>query len=114
VSAGSGFGQLWRKYRHSAKLRKHAWSLTKDEFRGLVEAPCHFCGRDPSLVHRWRGSEYVFTGVDRWDNTRGYVAGNVVPCCATCNFLKGRLAGEEFLEAVARIVVAQVRKCERP
>lgn len=114
VSAGSAFGQLWRRYKSNAKLRKYQWALTRAEFQRLVESECHFCGKHRAQTIRWRGAEYAYTGVDRWDNARGYVPGNVVPCCTTCNFLKGSLAADEFLEAVARIVVAQVRKCEKP
>jgi hypothetical protein len=36
-------------------------------------------------------------------STRGYVAGNVTSCCSECNYAKGDLTPEEFLELVRRI-----------
>jgi hypothetical protein len=44
-------------------------------------------------------------GIDRYDACTGsaYVIGNMVPCCTECNFMKGRLHGDDFLAQCARI-----------
>lgn len=38
------------------------------------------------------------TGLDRVDNNRGYVKGNVVPCCWECNQKKGTKSPEDFTQ----------------
>jgi hypothetical protein len=41
-----------------------------------------------------------FNGVDRRDNSRGYVKGNMLPACWTCNKMKGKLSYQDFVAAV--------------
>jgi hypothetical protein len=42
--------------------------------------------------------------VDRIDSDGVYSPDNSVPCCATCNFMKGSLSIEEFLDKSNAIV----------
>jgi hypothetical protein len=42
--------------------------------------------------------------VDRIDSDGVYSPNNSVPCCATCNFMKGSLSVEEFLAKAYAIV----------
>ena len=50
-----------------------------DDLERLISNSCHYCG-GPLNEH---GS-----GLDRMDNSKGYIRGNVVPCCKDCNTLK--------------------------
>lgn len=50
-------------------------------------------------------------GIDRVDNTRGYEKGNVVPCCGTCNLLKGARTVDEFLAQI--FAIAEFQKTAR-
>jgi len=43
-------------------------------------------------------------GLDRIDNTKGYVIDNVVPCCGHCNLMKRGMTVLEFKEHIQRIV----------
>lgn len=45
-------------------------------------------------------------GIDRWDNSRGYLADNVVPCCKDCNRAKMTRPPREFVEG-CRAIAAQ-------
>lgn len=59
---------------------KH-FDLSFEQWCDLVlDKPCHYC--DGPL-------EKKGCGLDRKDNTLGYVIGNVVSCCKECNRLKG-------------------------
>jgi hypothetical protein len=40
---------------------------------------------------------FVYNGLDRVDNTLGYLPGNVVACCTQCNGAKLNYTQEEFL-----------------
>jgi hypothetical protein len=117
-------------YKHAAKKRNLEWGITDGEFFGLIEKQCYYCGRQPSGIariqqrsslHVREASELLYTGVDRFDNNRGYVVGNVVPCCKRCNIGKNTLSGFEFIE-LARAIAKnhsqetfdEAAKAERP
>ena len=74
--------------------RKIEVGITREQHARLLTKPCHYCGGK---------LEETGTGLDRLDHTRGYVRGNVVPCCGVCNTIKGLL--ERFgIERVRRVV----------
>ena len=75
----------------SAKERHLNWNLTFEQWTSLIVGKiCHYC--DGELPKS--GS-----GLDRKNNNRGYVLKNVVPCCQTCNWIKG--PNLTYLEMVA-------------
>ena len=85
-------------YRCNARRRPIKWELTREEFRALVLAGCHYCGTDRA------------GGIDRLDSTGGYIKGNVVPCCAPCNYAKRLMTVAEFLAWVRRVCAHQAVK----
>ena len=85
------------RYRRCAINRGLSFELSKDEARQLFRSPCWYCGAAP---HPDRGS---FTGIDRRDNTKGYVAGNVVACCSACNYAKMDWTEDEFIVWALRL-----------
>jgi 5-methylcytosine-specific restriction endonuclease McrA len=42
------------------------------------------------------GTDYIYNGIDRIDNERGYLPDNAVPCCKRCNQAKADMAIDEF------------------
>lgn len=80
------------EYGYGAKLREIAFTLTFDEFMLFWKKPCHYCSADIGGI-----------GLDRVDNTQGYVIGNIVPCCKVCNRGKSNLSQHEFFAWVARV-----------
>jgi hypothetical protein len=44
---------------------------------------CKTC-RKATQIHR----DFRWNGIDRIDSSKGYVPGNVVPCCTVCNIMK--------------------------
>ena len=44
-----------------------------------------------------------YSGLDRLDSSKGYIHGNVVPCCRNCNVFRGRIPVEKFFEMIERI-----------
>ena len=64
------------------------------------------CGVPPQQIRssKGRNGDYTYNGIDRVDNEKGYVHGNVEACCGTCNFLKGNLSLAEFHAAILRII----------
>ena len=100
----SGFKALYSGYRIRAANKGLDFALSEAEFRDLTQQNCFFCKATPRAVFtNGQGLDpnaytaYVYNGIDRWDNSLGYVAGNCVPCCKVCNYAKAGLSGEEFV-----------------
>lgn len=85
-----------RSYIQHAGYRSIIVELSENRFIQLFQQPCYYCGTTGSL-----------NGVDRLDNTKGYVEGNVVSSCLTCNRAKNKMSQEEFLSWIKRIAVHQ-------
>lgn len=92
---------LFYNYQKSAKQRKIEWRLSKKKFLELTSGNCHYCGTPPDKIW-WGNSEkncngyYAYIGIDRIDNTKGYLLGNVVSCCTHCNVAKACMTQDEF------------------
>lgn len=82
-------------YKANAKKRGILVELSFEQFEALIEQPCHYCGSGPASH-----------GIDRIDNTKGYIQGNVASCCATCNGMKSDLALDAWI-AHLRVVVSR-------
>ena len=84
----------YNEYRRSAILRNLQFELNENLFEELVNSHCHYCNTyDKDKV----------IGIDRINSLLGYIENNVLPCCATCNHLKGDLQYDEFLELIVKI-----------
>ena len=71
-------------------------AISKDDYCALVKVPCAYCSeRPPAATGRH--------GIDREDNGLGYVQGNCVPCCTTCNMMKWKLSRSDFLDHARRL-----------
>jgi hypothetical protein len=75
-----------KHYRLNAKKKRRDFCLSWDQVKALITEPCHYCGASPPPhnLDCWRGVR--FHGIDRVDNARGYVPGNVVTACKECNY----------------------------
>jgi len=91
-------------YKHSAKRRNIKWELTEEQFAKITQQNCYYCGAKPSNIARKKenNGDYIYNGIDRLDNTKGYTIDNVVPCCFMCNQAKHNHTLQEFKEWVKR------------
>ncbi len=92
--------KIFWDYRRRSTKKNFPFELEKETFKGLLKNSCHYCGSEAS----------PFNGIDRVDNSQGYVPGNVVTCCKTCNFLKHSLSVDTFLGQVQKIYLKQFLK----
>ena len=99
--------QTLARYQHQAKSRGLTWELQDAEAFSLFQGDCHYCGRSPeSRVYLTRtelNSGFTYNGIDRKNNEIGYLPGNVVSCCVTCNRAKNKMSYEEFLAYLHRV-----------
>lgn len=66
-------------YKNGAKKEKrnYVFELTFEEANTLFHQDCTYCGE------HWTAEQLM--GIDRFDNSQGYVPSNVVAACGTCN-----------------------------
>jgi hypothetical protein len=93
----ASFNHILREYKGQAKKGNREFSLSNDEFKELILADCFYCGKKPSQVKPGKKNGIViYNGIDRIDNFKGYVKGNVVTCCRQCNIAKRDQTVKEF------------------
>lgn len=100
-----GYNGVIRNYKRMAAARGHVWELSDDEAIQLLRANCYYCGSPPknSLLVNHARLPTIYTGIDRVNNTRGYVTGNVVACCKRCNIAKATMTLQEFKDWVCAV-----------
>lgn len=106
--ADSGLTQnrLFNKYINSAKRKKTPFNLSKKEFFMLTKQNCFYCDSPPNTILKknlYAKGQYIYNGIDRKDNFKGYSKKNCVPCCGACNRAKNIMGSDEFLELVSCI-----------
>lgn len=100
----AAFNFLFSKWKLGAARRSIEWALSKDHVRKLARQNCFYCGAAPSYVSRHGGNGvFLYNGLDRVDNLRGYTPANVKSCCGRCNDWKCNYTETEFLAHVFRI-----------
>ena len=98
-------------YIKNAKIRSLSFNLSFDEFCQIVVKNCYYCGLEPeqgrnkSRLNRPKVFNGItkHNGIDRVDNSRGYVQDNIVPCCKTCQYAKRAMTEIEFYTWVRRV-----------
>lgn len=103
----AAFNALIRGMERHAKKVGVSWKLTKEQVRSLVTQRCYYCGIEPKKRTCFGSNHYNGTffanGLDRQNNSLGYIIDNVVPCCKTCNMAKRAMTVEQFKLWVIRV-----------
>lgn len=104
---GAHVNALFTGRKRSAKERKLAWEITKEHARSMFESNCFYCDGPPQMAytHKNLSGSYAWNGIDRVDNSLGYIPSNCVSCCWDCNRAKGTLSHEDFMEWIKRLIV---------
>jgi len=87
-----------RNYKRRAIKQGREYNLTLEQFAEITQKDCYYCGAKPNNINNKKdcNGKYIYNGIDRIDNTKGYTMGNIVPCCRNCNAAKGTLTLREF------------------
>lgn len=101
----SSFNNILSSYKDRAKRKSLKFSLTKDEFKALILGNCQYCGSEPKNILRKKKQNgfIVYNGVDRLDNSKGYIKENCVTACEICNKAKRDLNLEEYLSWIQKL-----------
>jgi len=90
--------------RAKAKNRNLKWNIEKEIFFKLIKKKCYYCGES---IANEKGC-----GLDRLDNSRGYIIDNVVTACGICNGARNNyFTPEEWKTAITAIL--NFRKANR-
>lgn len=81
----------WSQYANKAATRGFEFKLTHDDLHDLLDKDCAYCGG--------KGG-----GIDRIDSSKGYVLGNVNPCCWECNQMKNDLPLKDWLAKMKKVI----------
>jgi hypothetical protein len=103
----AGFRNAWGHLKKNARNRKLEFSLTQEFVKRLHSKPCWYCGSLPSngkgCLSNCNG-EYIYNGIDRIDNAKGYTVDNVVPCCFICNRAKRDMSISKFQDWIKKLI----------
>jgi hypothetical protein len=88
-------------YRGMAKKKNRDFKISLDILREMIKQPCAYCGKLEHTKMKYRGDKNIifgYNGIDRIDSSKGYIEGNIVTCCKTCNTGKNALSIDDFYE----------------
>ncbi len=85
----------YQTYMKRALKKDLEFILTKESFQRIQSESCNYCKKDNTATHQ--------NGIDRKDNKRGYTNDNCVSCCGECNYMKGTLSIDEFINQCKRV-----------
>jgi len=92
-------------YKRKAKIRGLEWNLAETQFKEITQQNCHYCGAKPNNVgkHETKNGNYIYNGLDRINNNKGYMIDNIVPCCKHCNVAKNDMTLQEFKDWIGKV-----------
>ena len=80
-------------YKKSCTKRNIKLNILENEYLNILTYPCHYCGCFNQGAN----------GIDRIHSELHYEVDNIVPCCKTCNSLKGTLTTLQFKQKLKNI-----------
>ena len=97
--------KIYKSYKKSAKTRKFEFKLTLEELTSLILENCYYCGSSFKNAQALTcGRIFRYNGIDRIDNTKGYLPDNVLTCCHNCNTMKNDMTIEDFTIYVYNLI----------
>lgn len=108
----AGLNAMFSTYSLNALKAKRKFELTMGKFRALTSSDCYYCGSPPSYIkcnnssisHRKsKWGDYIYNGIDRKCNEKGYSSENCVSCCFICNAAKNGMSFDDFKPYITNI-----------
>lgn len=91
---------IHHQYKEASKAKGRDFELEVEDFKVILDA-CYYCGEKPS--RRYKKTNIFYNGLDRMNNKKGYVKGNVVSCCWRCNKIKLDNDCNYFLDVIKKV-----------
>ena len=91
-------------YKSNARKRGISFDLSYSQFETLVDSECYFCGDTGGNTLRKRGyNVYSYNGIDRVDNSVGYLPSNCISYYSWCNKAKNNDTLANFVDKCKKI-----------
>lgn len=97
---------IYNQYRTNANKKHREFNLSMEEFIKLIDGNCFYCGSPPNQIRSATTistGKYIFNGIDRIDDSKGYTIENCVSCCRDCNVSKGMKTTDEFFDWIVNV-----------
>ena len=115
---------VYQNYEANAKRNGRVFDISYQHFLEMTRQCCEYCGKPPCIIRKrkqkkkngdghYHYPDFIYHGIDRVDNSQGYVIGNVVTFCQICNFAKREMTVEQFLGWVTAIYEYQAERIIR-
>jgi len=97
--------RAYGNYESNARKRNISFDISFEQFLDLAKQNCYYCGSAPSNKYSSRANngDFIYQGIDRKDNTKGYTVENCVSCCKICNRAKDTMTYQEFIEWINKV-----------
>jgi hypothetical protein len=82
-------------YKSRANKKQIDFEINETEFHNIISNPCYLCGKKNSETHS--------NGIDRIDNSIGYIISNLQTCCGECNYMKKDYNIDDFMNKLKMI-----------
>lgn len=109
--------QLYNKYIIlRSKTINLDYDISMEEFLKTIKSDCFYCDSEPVDSVLFSKRKYVnnkpfkVNGIDRVDSNKGYITGNIVPCCTVCNVMKMDLSLKDFFDRINKIYNKHLNK----
>lgn len=86
---------FYKSYKYRAEKKNIEFNINEYLFNEIIKNECYICGKQSTLDH--------LNGIDRFDNSKGYILENCRSCCHTCNFMKSDYEYNEFIDKLIKI-----------
>jgi hypothetical protein len=95
---------LLQTYKKAALTRGYLFNLTDKAFENYLFSTCYYCGIQPNNKITRGNKSIYYNGIDRKDNSLGYLDDNCVTCCGKCNMIKNKYSHDDFLQHLKSII----------
>lgn len=100
--------RIYKIYKKGAEKRGYIFNLTFEEADSLMQENCHYCDEPPvenigDQTYTYGQGVFKRNGIDRLDNTQGYITSNVVACCSKCNIAKMDNSENDFYNWIQKV-----------
>lgn len=99
----SAINELFSSYKRGALKRRIEFCLSKKDFISFIFNNCFYCDKVPSNKFINKRCTLLYSGIDRVDNSKGYILNNCVTCCIECNQLK-RYISFNMIEKIYKFI----------
>ena len=89
----------WSMLKRTAKYKSIELNISFEQFKELTESNCYYCNGKMKDDGIWGYN------IDRIDSSKGYIVGNILPCCKYCNTIKNNFLTKEETKAAVEAVL---------